>query len=72
MIMETLVVRPQNEAQQKAVKAILEALQVPYDWEPEVDNESPYNPEFVAKILQGDEDIKAGRYTVIKTEDLWK
>ncbi len=70
--METLVVHPQNEAQQRAVKAILEALQVPYDWEPEVDNESTYNPEFVAKMLHADEDIKAGRYTVIETEDLWK
>jgi hypothetical protein len=45
---------------------------VPHDWEPEVDNESPYHPEFVAKMLQADEDIKAGRYTVIKTEDLCK
>lgn len=70
--METLVVHPQNDAQEKAVKAILEVLQVPYDLEPEVDNESPYNPEFVAKILEGDENIKAGRFTVIKTEDLWK
>lgn len=70
--METLVVRPQNQAQEKAVKAILEALQVPYDWEPEADNESLYNSEFVAKIQQGDDDIKAGRFTVIKTEDLWK
>jgi len=70
--METLVVHPQNEAQQRAVKAILEALQVPYDSEPEVDNEGPYNPEFVTKILEADEDIKAGRFTVIKSEDLWK
>lgn len=70
--METLVVHPQNEAQQRAVKAILEVLQVPYDWEPEVGNESPYNSEFVTKILEADEDIKAGRFTVIKTEDLWK
>jgi len=70
--METLVVHPQNEAQQKAVKAILEVLRVPYDWEPEVDDERSYNPEFVAKILKGDEDIKAARFMVIKTEDLWK
>lgn len=70
--METLVVHPQNEAQQKAVKAILEVLRVLYDWEPEVDDERSYNPEFVAKKLKGDEDIKAARFMVIKTEDLWK
>ena len=70
--METLVVRPQNEAQERAVKAILEVLKVPYESEPEADSESPYNAEFVTKIFEADEDIKAGRYTVINTEDLWK
>lgn len=65
--METLVRHPQNEAQQRVLKAILEVLQVPYDWEPEVDNKSPYNSEFVTKILEADEDITPGRFTVIKT-----
>lgn len=70
--METYIAYPQNEAQGKALRAVMEALQVPFELEPADDTESPYNPEFVAKINQGRDDLKAGRYTVIKTEDLWK
>jgi len=36
------------------------------------ETESLYATEFVAKILQGDEDIKAGHVTKIEVEDLWK
>ena len=34
--------------------------------------ESPYDPEFVAKIRQSEEQIAAGKFKVIRTEDLWK
>ncbi len=34
--------------------------------------DSPYDPEFVAKIKQGDEDIEAGRTTKITLDDIWK
>ncbi len=34
--------------------------------------ESPYDPEFVEKILQGREDIKNGKGVTIDTKDLWK
>lgn len=34
--------------------------------------EEPYNPEFVAKIMRSKKDFEEGRFTVIKTEDLWK
>jgi len=33
---------------------------------------SPYNPEFVAKIKQSQEQIRNGECQIIKTEDLWK
>ena len=33
---------------------------------------SPYNPKFVAKIKESEEQIKAGRFKIVKTEDLWK
>jgi hypothetical protein len=35
-------------------------------------DESPYDPEFVAKIRQSEEQISAGKFKVIKTDDLWK
>ena len=34
--------------------------------------ESPYNPEFVAKVKKSKEQIKNGEYRIINTEDLWK
>jgi hypothetical protein len=33
--------------------------------------ESPYNPEFVAKIKESEQQIKDGNYKIIKIEDLW-
>ena len=33
---------------------------------------SPYNPEFVAKINESEQQIKNGQFKIIKTEDLWK
>ncbi|RYE36590.1 MAG: hypothetical protein EOP42_02775 [Sphingobacteriaceae bacterium] len=35
-------------------------------------NESGYDPDFIAKIKQGDEDIRAGRTTKITLDDIWK
>ena len=34
--------------------------------------ESPYDPEFVKKILQGREDSKNGKSVSIALDDLWK
>ena len=34
--------------------------------------DEPYNPEFVAKIMRSRKDFEEGRFTAIKTEDLWK
>lgn len=34
--------------------------------------QSPYDPEFVAKILESKKQAREGRVTAIKTEDLWK
>jgi hypothetical protein len=34
--------------------------------------QSPYDPEFVAKIRRSEGQIAAGKCKVIKTEDLWK
>jgi hypothetical protein len=34
--------------------------------------ESPYNPEFEAKIKQSEKDFANGKYQIIETSDLWK
>lgn len=66
----TFAVHPITEEQEKAVKAALDALKVPYDEEPET--ESIYDPEFVKKINESRQQAREGKGTIIKTEDLWK
>ena len=34
--------------------------------------EKAYNPEFVAKIKESDQNYKDGKFKTIKVEDLWK
>jgi len=67
--METLIVHPRSKEQLTALKAIMKALKV--DFTTEKSGESSYNPEFVAKIKQSEEDIKAGRTTKIEPADIW-
>ena len=63
----TFIANPIDAAQEKAVEAIFKALKVPYK---KTKDESPYDPEFVAKIKQGEEDKKAGRGRAITIEEL--
>ncbi len=66
--MEAVLAHPQNEAQANAIKAVLAALNIPYE---EV-GESSYDPAFVAKIKRSEKNFSEGKFQVIKTEDLWK
>ncbi|MFI5140151.1 MAG: DUF2683 family protein, partial [Sphingobacteriales bacterium] len=65
--METLIVQPKTKEQLTALKAFIKAMKIDFKSE-----KSPYDPEFVKKILQGREDIKNGKGISIATEDLWK
>jgi hypothetical protein len=68
----TFIANPIDEAQEKAVEAIFKALKVPYK---KTKDESSYDPEFVAKIKKGEEDLKAGRgrkITIEELDNLWK
>ncbi|MDB5125337.1 MAG: hypothetical protein JWP94_3466 [Mucilaginibacter sp.] len=65
--METLIAHPANKEQLNALKAFMKALKVDFKVE-----KSPYNPEFVKKILDGREAVKNGKGVKIATEDLWK
>lgn len=40
--------------------------------EVEAQGRSSYNPDFVAEILQAEQDIKEGKGVKIATQDLWK
>ncbi|WP_419802950.1 DUF2683 family protein [Mucilaginibacter sp.] len=65
--METLILRPKTKEQAKAIKAVAKVLKVEVKTE-----ESPYDPAFVKKILQGREEHKNGKTIKIELEDLWK
>ena len=66
--METLLVYPENTKQLKALKAVMEALNVKF----EKKEDSSYNPEFVKKIERGQKDFEEGKYTTISLDDIWK
>jgi hypothetical protein len=65
--MNYLIVHPDNHDKLAAVKAVLKALNVDFD-----EAKTPYNPEFVAKMAEGEEDIKAGRTVKVTLDELWK
>lgn len=65
--MNYLIVHPDNQDKLTAVKAVLKALKVDFN-----ESATPYNTEFMAKIAEGEEDIKAGRTVKVTLDDLWK
>ena len=62
------IAHPTNKDQINALKAVVKAFKIEF----EITKENPYNPDFVEKILQGEDDFKNGKFKIIKTEDLWK
>ena len=65
--METLIIQPKTKEQLTALKAFVKAMKIDFRSE-----KSPYDPEFVDKILQGREDIKNGKGVKVDTKNLWK
>ncbi len=65
--MSTFIVTAESTFQQKALKAFLKALEIPYKTKKE---ESPYDPAFVAKIEQGRKDIAEGKGIVMTLEEI--
>lgn len=65
--METLIVHPNSKEQLAALKAVIKALKITFETK-----KSHYNPHFVAKIKESQQQVKDGKITVIKTKDLWK
>ena len=59
--METLIVHPDNKKQLAALKAFKISFE---------EEKSSYDPEFVAKVLKGREQIKNGESRVINIADL--
>ena len=71
----TVIAQPSTKEQLDALKAFLTALKIDFSFAKEKEEESPYNPEFVAKILKSQEDFKNGKgksFTIEELEALWK
>jgi len=65
--MTYLIVHPDNHDKLTAVKAVLKALKVDFD-----EAKTKYNPEFIAKMAEGEDDIKSGNTVKVAIDDLWK
>ena len=72
--MGTIVIHPENEAQQKALQVILDGFKVPYDNEPPSDAteyliSTEANRAWLDTAMK---EAKRGEGVEIKLEDLWK
>ncbi|WP_373513399.1 DUF2683 family protein [Persicitalea sp.] len=66
--MTTLTIDTKDQEVLKAVKALLKGFEVPF----EVELDSPYDPEFVAKIKKSQQQVKEGKTVKIALDDIWK
>jgi hypothetical protein len=72
--METIVIHPENDAQQRALQLILDGFKVPYESEPSSDAteylvSTKANKKWLDTAIRED---KEGLGAEIKLEDLWK
>ncbi len=65
--MTYLIVHPDNHDKLTAVKAVLKALKVDFN-----EAQTAYGAEFIAKMAEGEEDIKSGNTVKVTLDDLWK
>ena len=66
--METIIIHTDND-KAKALKQFLEAFEV--DYQVEDQDKSPYNREFVKKILERSKSAKEGNTIEVDPNDLW-
>lgn len=67
--METIIIQAESK-KAKALKQFLKAFGIAFKVEQTTD-ESPYDPEFVRKILERSENAKKGNTITINPKDLW-
>lgn len=67
--MTTLTIDTNDKKILKAVKAILKSFEVPFEVK---ENDNPYDPKFVAKIHESEQQIREGKSVIYKQgSDLW-
>lgn len=63
-----IIVHPSNSHEMNVIKAFFEALKIKF----EVAKDSPYDPEFVAKIGNSRKQATEGKTVKIDLDDIWK
>ena len=63
---DIFIAHPQTSEQVSALKAFMQAVKIKF----EVSKSDSYNPEFVAKILQGKKDIAQGKGITLSIQEL--
>ncbi|MDY0904917.1 DUF2683 family protein [Pedobacter sp. CFBP9032] len=65
----TIIAHPKTKKQEAAIEAVLKALNISF----QKDDESPYNPEFVAEIKARMKSAEKGNVTRIKDpKNIWE
>jgi hypothetical protein len=67
--MTTFTIHTEDKEISNALKVILKALKIKFEISKEKE-ESPYNPEFVKKILESKQQHDEGEYTTVKKDEL--
>ncbi len=62
----TFIIHPETTEQENALKAFVKALKMKF----EIAREKPYDPDFVAKINESRQQVKEGKTTRVRKEDL--
>jgi len=72
--MKTLVAHPNTEAQLKAIKAIFEALEVPYNEGNDLDETEQIlaTPGMVKHLNESMQELKEGKTSKVSLDDIWK
>ncbi len=65
---QNIIVHPANEKELNVIKAFFNALKIKF----EVEKDSPYDPEFVAKINKSRMQAAEGKTVNIDLDDIWK
>jgi len=65
---DTIIVHPEDKQQVNIIKAFFKALKIKF----EVAQDSPYDPEFVAKIKNSRKQAAEGKTVKIDPDDIWK
>lgn len=60
----------EDDSQIEAIKAVIKAFKIKYSISKSKETEKPYNPEFVAMIKKGQQEIKEGKCRTVSMDEL--